>query len=261
MSCRSVGRSGVSIHDHMPESRREPMNLPQIVSREEWLVARKDLLAREKELTRARDAFNADRRRLPMVEIDREYVFEGPDGKATLLDLFDGRRQLIVYHFMFASDWDEGCPSCSAGVDEMSDGSSTSPARRWTSSRPTARARAGPSPGTPRTAPTSTTTSMTRSTSPWHRSSTTTATGRTTKRPAWAGCWTTSSPSSYTVTAASCATGTASFHTYSMYARAAETVDGSYYFLDLIALGRQEDWEQPGGRSDAARAAAPDFST
>lgn len=109
------------------------MNLPQIVSRREWLVARKELLAREKELTRARDALNADRRRLPMLEIDREYVFEGPDGKATLLDLFDGRRQLIVYHFMFAPDWDEGCPSCSAGADEMSDRLQRHPHMRDTS--------------------------------------------------------------------------------------------------------------------------------
>ena len=72
------------------------MGLPQVVSRDEWLAARKELLAREKELTRPRDALNADRRRLPMVRIDKEYVFEGPDGKAGLLDLFEGRRQLIV---------------------------------------------------------------------------------------------------------------------------------------------------------------------
>ncbi len=82
----------------MTESQR---NLPQVVSRDEWLAARKELLAREKELTRQRDQLNAERRRLPMVRIEKEYVFEGPDGKASLLDLFDGRRQLIVGHFMF----------------------------------------------------------------------------------------------------------------------------------------------------------------
>ena len=98
------------------------MTLPDVVSREEWLVARKRLLAEEKELTRGRDRLNAERRRLPMVEIDKEYVFEGPEGRATLLDLFAGRRQLIVAHFMFDPAWDDGCPSCSAGADEMSDG-------------------------------------------------------------------------------------------------------------------------------------------
>ena len=73
------------------------MNLPQVVSREEWLAARKKLLAREKELTRQRDALTAERRRLPMVKIDKEYLFEGPDGEASLVNLFEGRRQLIVY--------------------------------------------------------------------------------------------------------------------------------------------------------------------
>src|SRR5207245_2750317 len=98
------------------------MTLPKIATRDEWLTARKELLAKEKELTRQRDALNAERRRLPMVKIDKEYVFEGPDGKANLLDLFDGRRQLIIYHFMFDPNWEDGCPSCSAGADEVSDG-------------------------------------------------------------------------------------------------------------------------------------------
>jgi predicted dithiol-disulfide oxidoreductase (DUF899 family) len=70
---------------------------PKVVSRDEWLAARKKLLRKEKELTRHPDALNAERRRLPMVEIDKDYVFEGPNGQASLLDLFDGRRQLIVY--------------------------------------------------------------------------------------------------------------------------------------------------------------------
>jgi predicted dithiol-disulfide oxidoreductase (DUF899 family) len=98
------------------------MSLPNVVSRDEWLAARKELLAKEKELTRRRDALNVARRMLPMVAIDKEYVFEGPDGKATLLDLFEGRRQLIFAHFMFDPSWDDGCPSCSAGADEMSAG-------------------------------------------------------------------------------------------------------------------------------------------
>ncbi|MGH7289544.1 MAG: DUF899 family protein, partial [Myxococcota bacterium] len=77
-------------------------NLPPIVSASEWQGARDKVLASEKAATRARDALAAERRRLPMVRIDKEYVFEGPAGRASLLDLFDGRRQLIVYHFMFA---------------------------------------------------------------------------------------------------------------------------------------------------------------
>ena len=76
---------------------------PPIASQEEWLAARKELLAKEKEATRARDALSAQRRRLPMVRIDKDYVFAGTNGPARLLDLFDGRRQLIIYHFMFDS--------------------------------------------------------------------------------------------------------------------------------------------------------------
>ena len=95
------------------------MNRPTIVSRDEWLAARKKLLANEKELTRRRDAVNADRRQLPMVRVEKDYVFEGPSGKATLRDLFDGRRQLIIYHFMFDPSWNEGCPSCSYVADNI----------------------------------------------------------------------------------------------------------------------------------------------
>jgi predicted dithiol-disulfide oxidoreductase (DUF899 family) len=93
------------------------MDRPPIVSRAEWLVARKALLAKEKESTRQRDALSAERRKLPMVKVDKEYVFEGPDGRRTLLDLFEGRRQLIIYHFMFDPTWDEGCKSCSHLID------------------------------------------------------------------------------------------------------------------------------------------------
>src|SRR5882724_4562263 len=91
----------------------------EVVSEAEWLVARKDLLTREKEFTRQRDALSAARRALPTVKIDKEYVFDGPDGKETLADLFDGRSQLIVYHFMFGPDWDEGCKSCSYLADHF----------------------------------------------------------------------------------------------------------------------------------------------
>jgi predicted dithiol-disulfide oxidoreductase (DUF899 family) len=92
-------------------------NLPEVVSRAQWLVARKELLAKEKELTRLRDQVNADRRRLPMVRVDKPYAFEGPNGTVSLLDLFEGRRQLVMHHFMYAPDWDQGCPSCASAAD------------------------------------------------------------------------------------------------------------------------------------------------
>ena len=95
------------------------MTYPHIVSRDEWLVARSEFLIKEKEATHARDRLNAERRRLPMVQIDKEYLFEGPDGKVSLLDLFDRRHQLIIYHFMFDPSWDDGCPSCSYLADNI----------------------------------------------------------------------------------------------------------------------------------------------
>jgi predicted dithiol-disulfide oxidoreductase (DUF899 family) len=91
----------------------------QVVSQEEWLASRKALLSKEKEFTRLRDRLSAERRELPWVKVDKEYVFDGPDGKATLADLFDGRSQLIVYHFMFGPGWEQGCPSCSFVSDHI----------------------------------------------------------------------------------------------------------------------------------------------
>ena len=90
---------------------------PKVVSREEWLAARKQLLAKEKKLTRERDAVAAERRQLPWVKVEKNYVFDSPSGKKTLADLFAGKSQLIVYHFMFGPDWQEGCPSCSFNMD------------------------------------------------------------------------------------------------------------------------------------------------
>ena len=94
---------------------------PPIVSRDEWLAKRKQLQAHEKELTKHRDRINAERRRLPMVKLEKGYVFVGPKGKQNLKALFEGRRQLIVYHFMFDPAWDKGCPGCTGYVNALGD--------------------------------------------------------------------------------------------------------------------------------------------
>jgi predicted dithiol-disulfide oxidoreductase (DUF899 family) len=248
------------------------MSLPNVVSRDDWLAARKTLLAKEKELTRQRDALNAERRMLPMVKIDKEYVFEGPDGKANLLDLFDGRRQLIVRHFMFDPSWDDGCPSCTAGAAEVCQGLLEHLHTRDTSfvvvSRaPVAKiedykARMG-------------------WTFPWYSSygsdfnydfhvtldesvAPIEYNYRTKAEHEQAGAAIGLEPGqSVELPGQSCflRDGDAIFHTYSNYARGAEMTGGSYYYLDLTALGRQEDWEEPKGRATDARGAVPDFSS
>ncbi|MBA3493698.1 MAG: DUF899 domain-containing protein, partial [Gammaproteobacteria bacterium] len=100
------------------------MDHPRVVSRDEWLAARKQHLIKEKELTRLRDQLSAERRNLPWVKVKKPYMFDGPDGKETLADLFDGRSQLIVQHFMFGPGWKEGCVGCSFGADHV-DGART----------------------------------------------------------------------------------------------------------------------------------------
>lgn len=94
---------------------------PPVVSRSDWLMRRKALLAEEKELTKQRDRINAQRRRLPMVKLEKPYVFDGPKGQTRLLDLFEGRRQLIVYHFMFDPAWEKGCMGCTGLVNALGD--------------------------------------------------------------------------------------------------------------------------------------------
>jgi predicted dithiol-disulfide oxidoreductase (DUF899 family) len=90
---------------------------PKVVTQAEWLAARKELLRKEKELTRLRDDLSRQRRELPWLQVEKQYIFEGPNGKEKLADLFAGRSQLIVYHFMFGPEWQEGCPSCSFLMD------------------------------------------------------------------------------------------------------------------------------------------------
>ncbi|MEE8512773.1 MAG: thioredoxin family protein [Acidiferrobacterales bacterium] len=95
------------------------MKTHKVVFKDEWLAARREHLAKEKVFTRLRDQLSQERRELPWVKVEKEYVFDGPNGKETLLELFEGRSQLIIYHFMYGPDWAEGCLSCSFWADNF----------------------------------------------------------------------------------------------------------------------------------------------
>jgi predicted dithiol-disulfide oxidoreductase (DUF899 family) len=205
-----------------------------------------------------------------MVLIDQEYVFEGPKGKSSLLDLFEGRRQLIIQHFMFDPTWDEGCPSCTAASDELSAGLLNRLHGRDTTLVIVSRAplvkleRYKESKGW---------------TFPWYSSlgssfnydfhvtiDASVALVMWNYRAleeleehgmGWLGEGSSEQPG-YSMFLRD---GDDIYHTYSMYARGTEALGGSYYFLDMTALGRQEEWEEPKGRVPSARAARPDFST
>jgi predicted dithiol-disulfide oxidoreductase (DUF899 family) len=237
------------------------MSLPEVVSREEWLQARTQLLAREKELTKIQAALNADRRRLPMVRVDKEYVFTGPHGPVTLTGLFGGKRQLIIQHVMFGPSWDAACPGCTASVDEISDGM-----LRHLRSRDTEFALVSRAPLAKLMK---------------YRASR-----------GWTVPWYSSEHSDFNydfqvtvdkdhpeynyrvepelaasaepeeVPGFSCflRDGGQVFHTYSAYARGTDTLGSSYSLLDLTALGRQEDWEQPAGRAPRLHGADPTFT-
>ncbi|WP_354700980.1 hypothetical protein DSM112329_01274 [Paraconexibacter sp. AEG42_29] len=245
------------------------MTLPEIVSPDEWRAARVTLLEKEKAATRARDELNAERRRLPMVRVEKEYAFDGPDGRVTLLELFGEHPQLMVGHFMFDPDWTDGCPSCTAGADEVSPGLLEHLATRNTAFTYVSRARLE-----------------------------TIADYKA--RRGWTFPWVSSfgsdfnydfhvtiddsvTPGEYNYRSAAEHTkrgfdlvtdqpwempgmsvflrsGDEVFHTYSSFARGAEMTGGSYYWLDLTPLGRQEDWEEPKGRSDDVRGNSPDFA-
>jgi predicted dithiol-disulfide oxidoreductase (DUF899 family) len=247
------------------------MSLPEIADRAQWRAARRELLAEEKELTRRRDALSTRRRNLPMVEIDKPYTFEGPAGTVGLSDLFEGRSQLIVYHFMFDPTWEEGCPSCTAGTDELSPGFFEHLHVRDTSYAMVSRApyeklaRWKAKKGW---------------TVPWYSSFGTDFNYdfgvtidesvppaeynfRTRAEYEALGSNFFDADQPFEMPGRSCflrADGRV-FHTYSQYARGLESTGGSYYFLDLTALGRQEEWEEPKGRADSVRANQPDFAT
>jgi predicted dithiol-disulfide oxidoreductase (DUF899 family) len=247
------------------------MSLPHIASGDEWLEARRALLAQEKELTRLRDELSTARRNLPMVSVDTDYVFEGPNGEANLVELFDGRPQLIVYHFMFDPSWEDGCPSCTAGTDELSSGFLEHLASRDTSYAMVSRA---PLPKLERWR------ALKGWDIPWYSSYgsdfnydfgvtidesvrdpqynyRTKAEYEARGEPFF------DAEQPFEMPGRSCflmVDGTV-FHTYSQYARGLESTGGSYYFLDLTALGRQEEWEEPHGRSGSVRRSTPDFTS
>jgi predicted dithiol-disulfide oxidoreductase (DUF899 family) len=247
------------------------MNLPRVTTRDEWLTARTQLLRKEKQLTAERDRLNTERRNLPMVEIVEDYRFDGPGGQVSLLDMFEGRRQLIIYHFMFGPDWDEGCPSCTAGTEEMSPGLLDHLHTRDTTYAMVSRA------------PLEKLEKWKEQHGwdiPWYSSfasdfnydfgvtidesrGSRTYNYRTKEEFEAMGDSFFDSPQPFEMPGQSCflRDGDQVFHTYSQYARGLEGTGGSYYFLDLTALGRQEEWEEPKGRSDATRGATPDFAS
>jgi predicted dithiol-disulfide oxidoreductase (DUF899 family) len=246
------------------------MALPTIASREEWLAARKALLAKEKELTRLHDQLNADRRRLPMVAIDKDYTLEGPQGSVGLIDLFEGRSQLVIQHFMFDPSWEDGCSSCTAEADEMSDG-----LRMHLHARDTTFAAVSRAP----LAKIVTYKAKRGWDFPWYSSfgsdfnydfhvtldesvAPIMYNYRDAAELAQAGLgWVLEQPGEQPGISCFLRDGDNVFHTYSTFGRGTEAIGGAYAFLDLTALGRQEEWEEPKGRAAGARDAKPDFST
>jgi predicted dithiol-disulfide oxidoreductase (DUF899 family) len=239
------------------------MAFPDVVTREQWLEERKRLLAQEKKATRERDALNAERRRLPMVRIEKEYRFEGQDGPVSLAGLFAGSRQLIVKHVMFGPDWDAACPGCTADIDEISDGLlahlrsrdttfvlvSLAPLDRLEKYR-----------------------AVRGWTIPWYSSHGSDfnydfqatvdrdrqqLTYNYREDPGMLG-----DDASAEFSGVSCflRDGGQVFHTYSAWARGTDTLGSAYSLLDLTALGRQEDWEEPKGRAPRLHGADPTFT-
>ena len=233
-------------------------NLPEVVSRQEWLAARKALLVQEKEVTRARDRVNADRRRLPMVRMDKPYTFTGPDGPVGLLDLFEGRPQLVMHHFMYGPDWDQGCPSCSSAADGIGrlrqlharNTSLVAVSRAPYEKLAAYRERMG-------------------WTFPWYSSygsdfnydfhttlddrvAPVLLYFRTEAELAEAGTpWTESMRGEEMPgISAFLRVGEEVYHTYSTFGRGIEEFHNGYHYLDLTALGRHEAWEEPAGRAE-----------
>jgi predicted dithiol-disulfide oxidoreductase (DUF899 family) len=239
------------------------MALPEIVSREEWLEARLRLLALEKEQTVRRTKLNTERRRLPMVRMEKKYVFEGPEGPVTLAELFGDRSQLIVQHVMFEPAWDAACPGCTASVDVISDRLLAQVRSRDTafvlvSRAPLAKLEAYKA--------------ARGWVAPWYSSEGTDfnydfqVTLDKSRGQVHYNYQDLSDRledgESEDVPGCSCflRDGDEVFHTYSTYARGTEPLIPAYALLDLTAFGRSEDWEEPGGRARVLHGADPTFT-
>jgi predicted dithiol-disulfide oxidoreductase (DUF899 family) len=210
----------------------------EIVGHDDWIEARKMLLAKEKEFTRLRDELSRRRRELPWELVEKEYPFEGPEGKQTLAELFDGRTQLVVYHFMFGPDQDAGCPDCSAFLDQI--GHLSHLRARGTEFAAVSRA-----PFT-KLLPFKARMGWTM---PWYSS----ATSDFNQDFGFA-----SDEGSRDLPGLSCflRDGDRVYHTYSTTGRGLDGVGSVNSLLDLTALGRQEEWEEPRGRASALGAPA-----
>ncbi len=249
---------------------QEASRLPRVVSHDEWLAARKELLVREKELFTETDALNADRRRLPMVRIDKEYRFVGPKGGIGFPDLFDGHRQLIVQHFMFDPSSEHGCGSCTAMAEVMGHGVLGQLHKRDTAFAAVSRA---PYPKLQATQHTK------GWTFPWYSSFGTdfnydfhvsldpavqpaSYNFRNSDELVASGAeWMIDYVGEQPGVSAFLRNGDDIFHTYSTFGRGVEVMMAGYRLLDITALGRQEDWERPIGRAFVARPADPSFSS
>jgi predicted dithiol-disulfide oxidoreductase (DUF899 family) len=228
------------------------MAFPEVVSREQWLEARLRLLTEEKKETRRRDALNAERRRLPMVRVEKEYVFESPYGPTTLAGLFGDSSQLIIQHIMFGPDWEAACPSCTNFIDELSDGLLAHLRARETAFALVSRAAL---------AKIEEYRTQRGWTVPWYSSygsdfnydfqvtlDQSVPQEHYNYRPApnlLAGERSSEQPG----TSCFLRQGDEIFHTYSTYGRGNEYIPSLYTMLDLTALGRQEAWEEPKNRA------------
>ena len=236
------------------------MSLPEVASREEWLAARKALLEEEKELTRQRDASMPGAAGCRWSRSTRRTSSRAPMARCRCSTCSRAGASWIMYHFMFDPSWDEGCPSCTAGVDEVSDGflqhlarvtprSRWSPARRTRRSPPTASSAAGPSRSSRRSAATSTTTSTSPSTSRrrrWSINYRTRPGSRGRQDPHFLEWISRSRPRAQLLPARRRPV----FHTYSAFARGTEIAAAPTTCSTMTALGRQEDWEEPKGRAE-----------
>jgi predicted dithiol-disulfide oxidoreductase (DUF899 family) len=230
----------MKIAESEPKTDATQMNHPKIVSLQEWEAARQQLLLKEKELTRARDALAAERRRMPWLAVEKEYEFDGPKGKASLLDLFDGRRQLIVYRAFFepgVKGWPEhACIGCSMVADQVAHPAHLN--ARNTTLLFVSRA--------PQTDIERLKTRMGWQLIPWY--TLTDDFDADFGVDEWHG------------TNAFIRDGDKIFRTYVIDTRGDEAMGGTWDYLDMTALGRQEDWEEPKGRAASVRGAVPDFA-